>query len=232
MKILVVIKYLFAAIGVGMLLGALLLFSGTRSFLAEAVRAEGVVVDLERSRSSESTTYRPVVLFTAQDGQEATFVSSSGSNPPSHRRGERVQVLYPPGRPEEARIDGFFPLWGAVVILGGIGSAFFLIGGGMVLFGALKGRDARYLRANGMRIEAEITGVERNEGLSVNGRSPYCIVGQWQNPTTSEVHVFRSDNIWFDPTDYLRTERMPVLIDRNKPGRYLVDLSFLPKLAN
>jgi hypothetical protein len=67
--------------------------------------------------------------------------------------------------------------------------------------------------------------------LSVNDRHPFQIVTQWQNPSTSEIHVFESDNIWYDPSEFITNQRITVYIEKENPKKYWVDLSFLPKMA-
>ncbi|MDC0663594.1 DUF3592 domain-containing protein [Marinobacter sp. SS21] len=232
MKTLNIIKYVFSLIGLGMLVGAYFLYSNTASFLEQAVTAEGEVVELVRSRSSDSVSYYPVVVFQDDDGRQVEFKSNTGSNPPSYNRGERVSVLYETSNPEGARINGFFSLWGGAVIVGVLGLVFATVGGGMVLAGVLKRRSRDYLKHKGVQIHATLQGVERNTGLKVNGRSPYRIVCQWQHPQTSEIHVFHSDNLWFDPTDHIQGDTVPVLVDETNLKRYWVDTSFLPQLAS
>lgn len=232
MKVIAIIKYLFTLIGIAMLVGAFFLYRNTTAFLAEAAKADGLVVDLVRSQSSDSTTYRPVVRFMSSSGEEIEFVSSTGSNPPSYSRGEKVEVLYLPAKPEKARINGFFSLWGATVILGVLGGVFSSVGIGIFLAGALTGRRDEYLRKHGTAIETQFQGVERNEAVTVNGRHPFRVATQWQNPATSEVHVFHSNNLWFDPSSYITDHPITVFIERNNPKKYYVDLSFLPKLAD
>lgn len=124
-----------------------------------------------------------------------------GSNPPSYDQSERVSVLYEPSSPQAAKIDGFFSLWGGALIVGGI------------------------------EIHASFQGVEQNTGLTVNGCSPFRLVCQWQHPQTRELHIFRSDNLWFDPTDLVSQEKIPVRVDEGNLKKYWVDTSFLPKLA-
>src|SRR3990167_6474359 len=111
MKLLSVIKYSFTLTGIGLLVGAFLLFRSTDSFVDRAARAEGTVVDFVKSRSNNSTTYRPVVQFVGPSGQEVEFTSSSGSSPASYSKGERVEVLYLSADPQSATINGFFDLW-------------------------------------------------------------------------------------------------------------------------
>jgi len=231
MRTIAIVKYVFTFAGAGMLLGALFLYQSTRSFLAQATTTIGTVVDLEQSRSSDSTTYRPVVSFTSQKGEAIRFTSSSGSNPPSYSKGEKVEVFYLPAEPYKAKINGFFSLWGGAVIIGGMGGVFFLIGAGITLVIMLKNRSDEYLKKQGIPIETQFQGVEVNKALSVNGRNPFRITTQWLNPETSEVHVFESGNLWFDPTDHVKNKKIRVFIERNNPKKYYVDVSFLPKLA-
>jgi len=232
MKTIRIIQYAFAAIGLAMLAGALFWYQSVKSFVAEASVAQGTVVELARSQSgSGSPTFRPVVRFKAADGQAVEFTSSSGSNPPSYRRGETVEVFYRPSDPQNALINGLFALWGGPLIVGGMGAAFFLIGAGLWLSTRLKGQRDEYLRARGMPIQTKFQGVEINRSFEVNGAHPFRIVTQWQNPATSEVHIFKSNDLWFDPSDYIKHEQVTVFIEQNNPKNYLVDLSFLPKLA-
>ncbi len=50
-------------------------------------------------------------------------------------------------------------------------------------------------------------------------------------PGDGGVQVFRSENLWFDPTDDLKREAVTVYVDPRNPRRYAMDVSFLPKLA-
>jgi len=192
MKTLKILKYTFTVIGAAMLFGAFASYNSTSAFIDRATETSGIVTELVYSRSSDSSSYYPVVAFQDASGREIVFQSRAGSNPPSFRRGERVSVLYEPSAPENAQINSFFSLWGMSLIVGGLGLVFTLVGGGMVLFGVLKGRS------KATEVLAKFASVEQNTSLTVNGRNPFRIVCQWQHPQTGELHVFRSDNLWFD----------------------------------
>ncbi len=223
-----VIAYVFTLVGIGILVGAFSLYRNTSSFVTEAFRSEGTVVDLVASRSN---TYRPTIHFINQEGKKVEFTSSVGTNPPSYSKGQKVEILYHPTEPQNAKINDFFSLWGGSVILGGMGGVFFTIGTGIILVGVLKNRKDEYLKKNGVPIETKFQSVEINTSLSVNGKHPFVVLTRWQNPSTSELHIFQSNNLWFDPSDYIKSERITVFIERNNPKKYYVDLSFLPKLA-
>jgi hypothetical protein len=229
MKVTVIVSSVFILIGAGMFLGAIYLYQDSRSFLAQAIRTDGVVVDLEKN--DKSKVYNPVVTFIDQEGAAVSFTSSIGSNPPSYAKGEKVDVLYLAASPQKARIDGFMSIWGGAVIFGGLGSTFFLIGVLIILVIMVKGRRDQYLQKKGLPIETEFQGVELNKAVSVNGRNPFRITTQWLNPETSEIHVFKSNDLWFDPTDHIKNKKIRVFVEKDNPRKYYVDISFLPKLA-
>lgn len=232
MKFLAVIKYLFLLVGGLLLLGAVASYQSANRFLEEAVSATGVVVALEEQRGDGTVSYHPVVVFLDENKKTVRFTSSVGSSPAAYRKAEKVPVLYLPGQPEDARIDSFFEHWGASLIMSILGAPFFLIGLSIVLFGMRKKRKQDYLQKHGMPVMAEFQEVERNHSLSVNGKNPYIIVCHWLNPQTSEIHVFESENIWFDPSRYMGEDKIRVLVDKGNYGKYHVDISFLPKVAS
>mgnify|MGYP006195199277 FL=1 len=230
MKAIAIVKYLFTLVGFAMLAGAFFVYNSTSSFLKDAVTAEGIVVELLVSRTSDSISYRPLVEFTAQNGQVIEFAPSAGSNPARYAEGEQVEVLYQAARPSDAKINDFFSLWGVALILAGMGAVFFLVGAGIIVFIALKGRQDEMLKTSGVAIETQYQSVEQNTALSVNGKHPFRVLTQWQNPATSDIHIFKSNNLWFDPSAFIDKETIRVFIAQGNPEKYYVDLSFLPKL--
>jgi hypothetical protein len=90
---------------------------------AVGVRAEGQVVRLKEEWSSGSGssryTYYPIVKFRTQGNATIEFKDSIGSNPPSHRPGDKVTVLYLADDPRgDAMIDrGLFWNWAIPGIL-------------------------------------------------------------------------------------------------------------------
>lgn len=232
MRTLIVIKYVFAVIGLAMLVGAIWSFTSTREFLATAVTTEGVVTEMVRSRSSDSTTYSPVVEFTTESGELIEHSSTSGSNPPSYDVGEKVTVYYQPGQPHRAKISGFFSLWGLATIFGIMGSVFFFIGGGWIAYGWHRAKEVDSLKRTGTPILAEIQSVQPNTSLTVNGRNPYQITAQWLSPYDNKVYVFNSENLWFDPRSYIDREHVTVFIEQDDPDTHFMDTSFLPELGD
>ncbi|HZR36040.1 MAG TPA: DUF3592 domain-containing protein [Nevskia sp.] len=231
MKAIGIFKWVGLLAGGAMLGGALLLGQHTRAFVARAQHASGEVVELVPHRSSDSTTYAPAVRFVAADGQTIRFVASFSSSPPAFAVGERVDVLYPAGQPDQAKINAFFSLWGGAVILGGIGAVFLAVGLALQLAARLARRREQDLLLHGTPVMADFQSVDRNTRLEVNGRHPYRVTAQWRNPATGKVHVFQSRNLWYDPTPYLERRQLTVYLDTANPKRYHMDTSFLPQQA-
>jgi len=222
MKSVGVLKFLFLLIGLGLLAGAYFVYRNTSEFVDTARRAQGTVVALRGGA--------PEVQFRTEQGREVQFTSSVSSKPPSYRVGETVEVLYHKDQPENAEINGIMTLWFGTMILGGLGTVFSLIGAALLFVSGRKAGDPR-LKLNGQAIATDFQGVERDTGYSVNGRYPYLVVTQWKNPSTGEIHVFHSDYLWYDPTAHLKTDKITVYTERGNPGKYFMDISFLPKLA-
>ncbi len=228
------IGWLFALIGLGLVIGGYFTYRHTFDFVENALMAQGTVTDLTRSArsgSSGSDTYRPVVTFHDHEGQLVEFVSGVGSSPPAYRKGEVVEVLFLKEDPQDAEINSFFNLWFLPVLLSGMGAVFTLVGLGISLPALFKKRSHERLRQTGTPIQTKLQKVAENTGYRSHGRHPYQILSQWQNPRTGEIHVFTSENIGFDPSDYLPGKEIMVFIDPEKPDKYYVDLSFLPKMA-
>lgn len=228
------IRLFFQFLGITAMAAALYFGINTRTFLDTAARAEGTVVDLQPSRDSrpgsphsqEITGYQPVVVFVTPKGQTIRFVSSFSTQPSLYERGEKVEVVYPAHNPHDARINGFFSLWGGALILGSVGTLFFLAGFALGYFTRLKARRDEGLRKHGTPLKTEFQQVTQASSVKIDGIRPYQVFTQWKHPLTAETRVFRSDYLLFDPTPHLKTPNITVFVDKNDPEKYLVDLPF------
>jgi hypothetical protein len=144
MNVFRIVRVVFGVVGIGLLVASVVAVGHTRSFLADAVSAPGVVEGLVPRTSTDrdnrtSTTYAPQVRFTTAAGESVTFVSGSSSSPPAYQVGDTVEVLYVAADPRRARVHDWFSLWGLPTILGGLGAVFAAIGGSLAV-AALRGR--------------------------------------------------------------------------------------------
>jgi hypothetical protein len=73
-------------------------------------------------------TYHPVVEFTDINGKTVQFTDSQGSKPPQYAIGDKVQIVFPNGHPEQGKIDSLLATW-VIPLLPLACSAFWLITG-------------------------------------------------------------------------------------------------------
>lgn len=220
---------IFALIGTGCGIGAAVTWLNSVDLSNTGVQTTGIVTDL--IRSSKGSTQAPVVEFQLENGTKHTYTSNVFSSPPAYDLGERIALWYDPADPDVVVMDGL-DRWFAPLFLG----VFFLIFGGIgyggLIYQVLKKRDINWLKQNGTAVEAMLTGVDRDYSFKVNGVSPFVIQGQWLDRTTNKMYTFKSENIWYDPSEYVRGQTLRVLIDPAKPGLYYMDVSFLPEKGN
>jgi hypothetical protein len=220
----------FGLVGLGLLTGAFFALRSEMSFRSGALTAEGTVVDLVTTTGSRGgTLYKPVVEYVDRNDRKHRLTAGVASSPPSYRLGESVTVRYRPEDPRNAELDSFMNSWFLTVILGAIGTVFTSIAAGFVIYALRKRRIRAWLAANGMRLRLPAEGVYLDTSMKINGRSPYRISAQWQNPMNQKVYVFHSDAIWFDPAPYMQQRIMDIRVNADNPHQYMMDISFLPK---
>ncbi len=90
--------------------------------LRSGTRAEGTVLWLEMNTTNNNHNSRfPEVQFTAANGEVLRFLDRAGANPSPYKVGDRVTVLYQPGKQGTAMIDHGLSNWepvGALLVLG------------------------------------------------------------------------------------------------------------------
>jgi hypothetical protein len=226
MKVFKLLGSIFFAIGLAMLGAAFFVWQSAAGFAAHAITADGVVVDLVGRGSSRGLA--PVVEFTTSDGRTQRITGSISSSPPAYSSGERVRVLYEAANPQAARIDSKLEMWFLPMLFGGLGTVFASIGGGFLGYIVRTRRLRDWLAINGMHVKAKFEGVIYDTSIRVNGRHPWRLTAQWQHPVTQKVYSFRSDMIWFDPTQFVQRDQLDVTVNADNPRQYVVDTSFLP----
>jgi len=125
--------WLFIAIGILLLAGAVISINSTRQLLSQGIRTTGNVVDYSIGQDDEGTTmYAPVFAFLDQVGIEHQVQSKVSSSSQAYIKGQAVTVIYHSGSPESAEIMSTFGLWGVAGILGFVGVMFVVFGVGAV----------------------------------------------------------------------------------------------------
>ena len=125
--------------------------------------------------------------------------------------------------PDDARVMQY--------VFGGTGLIFFC-GGMTLLLSDIRRRNAqRRALEGGYYVMAKIADARVNRCMRQMGRSPYRVECHYQNPDTREAHVYFSRYLYFNPTDMLTGDEVPVYLDRMNEKIGFVDIdAVLPKV--
>ncbi|KMQ51419.1 hypothetical protein CHISP_1666 [Chitinispirillum alkaliphilum] len=223
---------LFFLIGVGLLIGAGFTLKKSLELLNRGIETTGTVIQYRQSVDEDGRySYYPIVSFVTSDGDTIIHSSSVGSSQRPHVIGGAVPVRYHANNPQNAIIDSFSGLWAGPLALG--------ISGFLTMFPwpvyavVLKKKKEKreWLKLYGERLNAKIQRVGLDTSTRFNEQHPFRIYAQWNDPHSGKVQIFKSESIWFNPGDYIKGENIEVLVDKNNPRKYWVDISFLPKIG-
>jgi hypothetical protein len=234
-KPVLLIASIFSLLGIITLIICAIAYQRTQAFINSSVVAQGTVLELQRSLTTDSSSYYPVIEFATVQGERIEFKSNFGSNPPSYQPGDTVSILYPEDNPDNAQINSFVSLWLFILIFAVVGGSFTITGMSLLFFSMyatqVRAKNKQELQATGKILITHYTEIERNTSIKINRRSPYRLITQWHDPTTNRIHLFKSENIWFNPEEFVRDRTLKVYVDPNNYQRYYMDIDFLPKLA-
>lgn len=135
-RVVLIVLILVGAVMVG--IGVKALLDGRR-FIAAAVEASGVVVEIANVREYDSDLERdvtrpyPVVEFVTAREQVVRYQPPVGSNPPDYRLGGPLKVLYDPADPQHAVLDTWDDVWKMGVVFVSVGLLLMVFNGVMYL---------------------------------------------------------------------------------------------------
>jgi len=207
--------------GIGMVMLVLTLIFGGREVLATSgmLSSVGEVVAFQGRN-------KPVVRFPTSARQAITIVGGTSSSPPAYDIGEQVRVYYDPAQPTHAFIDTYLERWFLPTLFGGFGVLFSLIGGGFLIFTALRNRRVTWLRKHGMKVSGKIVDVQYNRYVQLNRKPTWQIVAEWSaNGMSGRALSFHMIK---DPRPLLgERQQIDVWIDPKNPKSAWVDTDFL-----
>lgn len=231
MKPILLTRYILLAIGIPVLLATFLLGRNTWNFIQNSEKITGKVVayDSHPNVDRDPTDVKlisPVVEFKANN-ETIKFVSKLNDESPKYKIGDQVPVLYQKDHPEKAQINDFYLLWRKTILAAAFGFVLTLIG--VILYYRSKRSDKKkiLLKKHGVLIEAKFEKVKKASSKFMQ-KFPYHIIATWTDPATSKEHLFESDYIWFDPSDYIKGKKIMVYADKNNLNKYYMDIDFLP----
>ncbi|WP_423368883.1 DUF3592 domain-containing protein [Burkholderia sp. LMG 32019] len=125
----------FTVLGTCMLVGTALYAQSTREFLRTSIVVPGRVIKLNAG------PHHPEIAFTTLAGEQVEYAQGGEV---SEQDGAAVEVRYTPDEPRmSARLNTFGAIWGDVLMIGGMGTVFFLGGVGQLRSGVRAWRSRR-----------------------------------------------------------------------------------------
>jgi uncharacterized protein DUF3592 len=226
------IKIFFAIFGLIFAVIGLAIFWSNYQFKLKASSTTGTITGYVSYQDSDGDTlYKPEASFVTSQGENINFTSNVGSSFRGKDIGEKVEILYMPDNPQKAKMNTGSEMWFLPGIFTGIGSVFFAVGVGMIVANKKRQQTIEWLKRSGQLIQADFIEVQQGN-VTVNNRHSLLVTCQWLNPADQQVYVFKSDNLWYDPSSFIQPgQKIPVYINPNNPKKYFVDLSFLPEKA-
>lgn len=105
------------------------LYKADQAFMQQSAPATGVVLKSEYVKSERSGgAYYAIIAFQLSNGKKLKFRNEPGTGRPIYKDGEQVEIRYETKNPANAKIAGFWELWGLTAIFGGFGLVFLLAG--------------------------------------------------------------------------------------------------------
>lgn len=231
-----VISAILFIVGAFLLAFAIWLASDSIKFLYGSLHAEGVVVELvEKSGKDNDNNHMmlwyPVVEFTAQSNQTIRFESRLGSNPSMYSKGQSVDVVYQPAKPQDARINSTMDMWYLPGFMGSVALLMTFVAIGLALSIIARRRERQRLMSIGHVITTEVYSIMPDTSMSIKGRHPYRILSRYHHLESGRTYVFESDPIWYNPEEFFSDVKdLPVYVDPQDYSKYYIDISFLPKV--
>lgn len=209
---------IFATIGGIFVILGLTLFGSIFNY-TNKIDTTGTITEISSYRDN-----KVYVSYTVDGKEYESMLSGYSSN---FYEGKEIKIYYDKDNPNKIGMKSLDLLF---LIFPGIGLIFLIIGGTGILVKTNKTKLEKRLRENGELIYADYVETILNTSYSVNGRSPYKIICEWDNPADSKEYMFKSKNIWTNPENLIEEKNIkqfPVYIDNNNKKKYLVDIDIL-----
>lgn len=211
---------IFASIGaIFVLIG--LNIVGNISNYENKIDTKGIITEISSYGNRQHEVY---VLYTV-NGKE--YESKLNSYSSSFYEGKEIDIYYDKDNPNKIGVKSLDLLFW---IFPGIGVVFLIIGVTGILARINKKKLEKKLKENGELIYANYTETVLNTSYSVNGRHPYNIICEWNNPQDNKKYIFKSENIWINPENIIQEkniETLPIYINLANKKQYFIDIDSL-----
>jgi hypothetical protein len=203
-------------------------------FSATAKRAEGVVTRIESDKPHANRKADMIYTFVEfQDGGRLVeFRSQREAVSPIHFEvGEKVPILYQPGKGEQARIQNFFEQYFLAILFGLMGAAFLVVSGTALIIPGREWHRRQLILTAGVSVQAEVIEIRIDRSIR-SGQNSWMIVAEYQDEKLPRKLTFTSDYLWSDPTSHYPVgSAVTVFYLRTKPTIHAFVLDRIPEAS-
>jgi len=224
------VKYIILTIGLFLLFIASILYYQSQHPFKDSLETSAQIIKISSPVTSDlksTSTQDYLVQFRTLTDQTIELTLTASKPLPLIQLNDSVSLIYSASQPSKALLKPYPSFQSNISIWANIGS--FLIVSFIIIhlkdFKKLK--KIRHLQSKGIEIKTVLRSVELDQELEAKGQKSYRIYTEWLNPNATALHIFKSDYLLFDPSDMLEDNAVTVLIERDNPSEYYLDISFL-----
>lgn len=185
----------------------------------------GIITEISTYKSTNNNIRHEVyVSYTVEDKEYESKLNSYSS---SFYEGKEIDIYYDEENPEKIGVKSLDLIF---LMFPGFGILFLVIGGTGILVKISKKNKEKKLRENGELIYANYVETAINHSYRVNGKFPYNIICEWNNPEDNKKYILKSKNLWIDPENLIEEKDIktfPVYINLSNPKQYFIDVDSL-----
>jgi hypothetical protein len=167
---------------------------------------------------------RVTVTFTLPNGEQITATKQKNNYVST---GDKIKVWYDKENPQNIDFGDTLRYNMRGVLIVGFMLAFILY---FFIKTTIADAANKKLISSGMKISAEFVSVDRNERFKMGENNPRIIKCRWTDNRSNKEYFFKSKDYTIDPAPYLKgRSHIDVFIDPADPGKYYMDVSFMPE---
>lgn len=216
---------IFAIMGVIFVIIGLIVCKNVYNY-DDKVETVGIITEISSYLDYDNERNYTVYVSYTVEGEKYESILNGYSA--SFYEGKEIKIYYDKDDPSKIGMKSMDLL---ILIFPGIGLIFFIIGGTGIFVKINNKKLEKNLKENGELIYANYVETILNTSYQVNGKSPYNIICEWNNPVDNKKYIFKSKNIWLNPENIIEEKNInqfPVYINKDKK-KYIIDIEVLTK---
>lgn len=218
---------IYLIIGLGLFVGGLAWLISCFHFRESAIEVPAVITEITKQRDSDGEYHYKVYISYEYSGEffEDIPINSYSS---SMYEGQEITLYCDPEHPGKAKVSSMF-YFGPVLLIG-LGTAFSVIGGVILIIYIKKTTRRKKIKTEGRILYATVEQIVYNESYSVNGSHPYVIYCTYGDNYKDVIYRFKSENLWYDPSDLFPVgSSIEVRVDEKDYSKYYVNVESMEK---